>query len=64
MDLQNQPLAVYLFTKCDENQFLAPHFQHYFVNSLSTEVEVLTLIPIHIEKSESIFNFQHFQLDR
>ena len=64
MDLQNQPLATYLFTKCDENQFLTLPFQHCFVNSLSTEVEVLVPTPIHIEKSEPILNFQHFQLDR
>ena len=53
-----------LSTKCDENQFLTPSFQHHFVNSLSTEVEVLTLTPTHIEKSEPILNSQHFQPDR
>ena len=64
MDLQNQVVVTYLSTKCDENQFLALSFQHCFVNSMSTEVEVLTLTPIHIEKSEPVLDFQHFQLDR
>jgi len=64
MDLQNQPVDAQLFTKCDENQFLTLPFQHLFVDSLSTEVEVLVSTPVHIEKSELVLDFQHFQLDR
>ena len=64
MDLQNQPVGTHLSTKCDENQFFDLLFQHRFVDSLSTEVEVLASTPVHIENSELIFDFQHFQLDR